>query len=568
LTVCNAAGCSQKTKSITVLDPVPRIASALAQPTPVPIGQTVTLSAKATGKPPIAFHWTITSPTGLVTFLSGNPATWPTPRLAPGAYSVDLRADSPSGIANAHAGSVILVPESPASFYTLARPCRLLDTRSTTPLLSSDPPRVFSVTSNPGCQIPATAVALAANVTAVNPTGPGFFVLFPGNDYPPATSTVSFDPRHPARASFAILPVSTDGRATLAARFGSDRQASAHLVLDVSGYFAPTTAPPPIALRFDAPLCPTFCIFPAGIPLALHYQIAGSPTAYRYDWTGTGAFSQTTSIPLPSFTFATPGYYGPRLQVAALSAPPSTVSFTPAILATTPVPSAAPPAPSGVRASFLGVVAADPLDPRETSPVPIFALSVASPPGATLLGWNVYFSLDGSAWALVTALPPDLPTGTPLRLPPWDPSHHSARISVAALNWAGQGPLSTPVSIVLPPQAIRGTRLQAETPFLRLDTSIGQPRKDAMTRLSNEPKQVVAQPQLLTPTQLVERYPAIKLRTLRYWIQRAEPRRVSAGGKRICLQGNGLAPAIIRKGRIILIDEPKFLHWLDQGRRG
>jgi hypothetical protein len=167
---------------------------------------------------------------------------------------------------------------------------------------------------------------------------------------PRTPAAVSFDPRHPARASFAILPVSTDGRATLAARFGSDRQPSAHLVLDVSGYFAPTTSPPPLALRFDSPLCPTFCIFPAGIPLALHYQIAGSPTAYRYDWSGTGAFSQTTSTPLPSFTFAVPGYYGPRLQVAAGSAPPSTVSFTPAILATTPVSSAAPAAPFGVPA--------------------------------------------------------------------------------------------------------------------------------------------------------------------------------------------------------------------------
>lgn len=89
-----------------------------------------------------------------------------------------------------------------------------------------------------------------------------------------------------------------------------------------------------------------------------------------------------------------------------------------------------------------------------------------------------------------------------------------------------------------------------------------------MPRRSKQPQPVAAQPQLLTPIQLVERYPAIKLRTLRYWIQRAEPRHVSAGGKRKVLLGNGLGPAIIRKGRIVLIDEPKFLRWLDQGRRG
>jgi hypothetical protein len=361
-----------------------------------------------------------------------------------------LRADSASGVATVHAGAVVLVPDRPASFWTLAKPCRLLDTRSSSPLLSTDPPRVFSVASNPACQIPATAVAIAANVTAVNPTSPGYFVLFPGNYYPPSTSTVSLDPRHPARSSFAVLPVSTDGRATLAARFGSDRQASAHLILDVSGYFAPTHSLPPMALRFDSPLCPTFCIFPAGIPLALHYQVVGSPSVYRYDWTGTGPFSQSSSTPLASFTFSTPGYYGPRLQVAPAGSSPSSVGFTPAILATTPVPSAAPPVPSGVRASFLGIVPADPLNPLETSPVPIFAVSATSPPGAALLGWNVYFSLDGAPFALQTSLPPDLPSSSPLRLPLWDPAHHSARIALAAVNWAAQGPLSTPLAVAFP----------------------------------------------------------------------------------------------------------------------
>ncbi len=448
LTVCNAQGaCSTKTQTLTVLDPVPKIASALAQPTPVPIGQSVTFSAKATGKPPIAFHWTITSPTGGLTFLEGNPVTWSTARLAPGSYQIDLRADSPSGTATAHAGTVILVPDSPAAFWTLPRPCRLLDTRSGKPLLSTDPPRVFSTTA---CPVPATAVALAATVTAVSPTAAGFLTLFPGNSYPPETSTLTTDPGHPTRSNFAVFPLATDGSATFAARFGSGKPASLHLVVDVTGYFLPSHTAPPVALAFGSPLCPTFCIFPAGVPLALHYQVVGAPTIYRYDWNGTGPFSQTSGTPLASHTFATSGYYAPRLQVAAGSAPASTISFSPAILATDPVPSAAPPAPSGVRASFLGVLPADPLDPTQTAPQPAFAISVASPPGSTLLGWNVYFSLDGAPWGLVTALPPDLPAGAPLRLPPWDSNHHSARIALAAINWAAQGPISRPLPVSFP----------------------------------------------------------------------------------------------------------------------
>jgi hypothetical protein len=69
-------------------------------------------------------------------------------------------------------------------------------------------------------------------------------------------------------------------------------------------------------------------------------------------------------------------------------------------------------------------------------------------------------------------------------------------------------------------------------------------------------------PRLLDLRQLVAVYPAIKLRTLRYWVQKASPRQVSQGGRRRTLPGNGLEAAIIRKGRIVLLDEDLFLAWL------
>jgi hypothetical protein len=58
--------------------------------------------------------------------------------------------------------------------------------------------------------------------------------------------------------------------------------------------------------------------------------------------------------------------------------------------------------------------------------------------------------------------------------------------------------------------------------------------------------------------------PARPQGTLRYWVQKASPRQVSQGGHRQTLAGNGLEPAIIRKGRIVLIDEDLFLAWLYQ----
>lgn len=75
-------------------------------------------------------------------------------------------------------------------------------------------------------------------------------------------------------------------------------------------------------------------------------------------------------------------------------------------------------------------------------------------------------------------------------------------------------------------------------------------------------------PQLITPKELTSLYPSIKLRTLRYWIAHARNREVSRGGRRVTLPGNGLAPALIRKGRSVYIDLEGFRQWLEKDRCG
>lgn len=72
---------------------------------------------------------------------------------------------------------------------------------------------------------------------------------------------------------------------------------------------------------------------------------------------------------------------------------------------------------------------------------------------------------------------------------------------------------------------------------------------------------VAERPRLLTPSQLCTLYP-IKRRTLKYWIQQSVDRQVSLNGKAGVLPGNGLAAALVRKGRLIFIDEDLFLRWL------
>ena len=65
---------------------------------------------------------------------------------------------------------------------------------------------------------------------------------------------------------------------------------------------------------------------------------------------------------------------------------------------------------------------------------------------------------------------------------------------------------------------------------------------------------------LFSPKQLAERNPAFSEPSIRAHIFKAKDRKTSIG----TIPGNGLAPAIIKIGRKVLIDEVKFLEWVLQ----
>lgn len=65
---------------------------------------------------------------------------------------------------------------------------------------------------------------------------------------------------------------------------------------------------------------------------------------------------------------------------------------------------------------------------------------------------------------------------------------------------------------------------------------------------------------LLTVKQFSERHPAFSEGSLRFQIFNAEPRKTSRGE----IPGNGLASALVRLGRKVMIDEAAFFTWLDQ----
>jgi hypothetical protein len=89
LQVCNPSGCGSITKTVTVLDPMPRIVSLGGMPSVVGAGQMVSLSAQTTGRPSLTHRWTVTGVTGNL-LLTGNPVQWNTATPGIGTYQVRL----------------------------------------------------------------------------------------------------------------------------------------------------------------------------------------------------------------------------------------------------------------------------------------------------------------------------------------------------------------------------------------------------------------------------------------------------------------------------------------------
>jgi len=123
----------------------------------------------------------------------------------------------------------------PSSFFTLP-PCRLLDTRQPQdgPALASEVTEVLTL--HGVCGIPATARAVAVNVTVTQPTGLGHLTLYSGDAAPPLASTINFSAGQ-TRANNAIVSLTASGAGTLAARPVVLGGGTVHVILDVVGYF-------------------------------------------------------------------------------------------------------------------------------------------------------------------------------------------------------------------------------------------------------------------------------------------------------------------------------------------
>ena len=117
-----------------------------------------------------------------------------------------------------------------SDFYTVP-PCRILDTSTGSPV-AGVAPRVFRI-AGAGCGIPASAVAVAGNLTVLGQGGPGMLRLQPGLQR--GWIEVRYGADAP-RSLQVILPLSREGDWTATT---DGAPSGVHLLIDVSGYFLP-----------------------------------------------------------------------------------------------------------------------------------------------------------------------------------------------------------------------------------------------------------------------------------------------------------------------------------------
>lgn len=134
---------------------------------------------------------------------------------------------------------------------TLITPCRILDTRqpSGAPALADDDTRFVTIRGN--CGVPTGATGVTYNATIVQGTGAGFLTLYPGDAPLPLASSLNFQAGavHGNAAVVGLGETSPGLGAYLKTAPGGG---TAHLILDITGYYSAEVACPPNTTRIIA----------------------------------------------------------------------------------------------------------------------------------------------------------------------------------------------------------------------------------------------------------------------------------------------------------------------------
>lgn len=194
--------------------------------TSVPANAAVELTAAAVGATPLNYQWYV----GTFPDTSNPLASGATVIVTPSATTdYWLRVSGPCGFTNTATVRITVSASATATkLYTLM-PCRLVDTRDSTPLAPSEA-RGMQITGR--CGVPVGARSVAVNVVGVAPTANGNLTLYPADVALPNTNTASYRASR-TRATNTIIRVPPNG----VVKVHNNGTAPVHVILDVTAYF-------------------------------------------------------------------------------------------------------------------------------------------------------------------------------------------------------------------------------------------------------------------------------------------------------------------------------------------
>jgi hypothetical protein len=190
------------------------------------------IQATLTGEPPWSLEWSDgLTQSGITT----SPVTRTVSPTTNTTYFVSSISDSYCG--GTVSGSAAITVDGNCTMLHTLTPCRVLDTRGPVgdnggPALRGGLSRVFPFAGR--CGIPATAKAVAVNVTVAEATQLGHLRLYPGGDSLPGVSTINFLAGL-TRANNAIVRLGTGG--AIAIYSGQPTGGTVQVIVDVTGYF-------------------------------------------------------------------------------------------------------------------------------------------------------------------------------------------------------------------------------------------------------------------------------------------------------------------------------------------
>ena len=124
--------------------------------------------------------------------------------------------------------------------FVAVTPCRLVDTRAAStvgsrarPLGAGETYTLQTRGAQGECDLPADAVAVSLNVTAVGASAPTFLTIFPAGASRPTVSSLNPQPGQPPTPNAVTTKLATNGRFSI-----YNRQGVVDLIVDVNGYFA------------------------------------------------------------------------------------------------------------------------------------------------------------------------------------------------------------------------------------------------------------------------------------------------------------------------------------------